>query len=121
MVVFNVACLPGCLKVSQLTVKNGLAVTVAGGQLKVLVGYGTLFLFLDYLELFFLIGYFRWYLGCPKMYARPCFVHSINGLVGLRPVSDVAFCQFDTRQDGIVGIGHMMMVLIAVFDVMQYL
>ena len=55
------------------------------------------------------------------MYARACLVEGVDGLIGHKAVCHVAVCQFDTCHEGIIRIGHMVMVLIAVLDVTQYL
>ena len=47
----NVAILPLLVQLLQLTLQNGLAVTITGSQLEVLIANGGLFLFLDILNL----------------------------------------------------------------------
>ena len=56
-----------------------------------------------------------------EMHARACLVEGVDGLVGEGAVGDVALCQFDTRVDGLVGVLHVVVVLVAVLDVMEYL
>ena len=54
-----------------------------------------------------------------EVHARPHLVECVNGLVGKDAVRDVTFCQFDTRLDGLLGIRHMVMLLIAFLNVVQ--
>ena len=56
-----------------------------------------------------------------QMYARACFVHRVNSLIGHETVVDVSGCQFDTSLDGFVSIRHMVVILIAALDVLQNL
>ena len=51
------------------------------------------------------------------MYTRTYFVECIDGLVGHEAVVDVAVCQFDTGQQGVVGIADVVVVFVAVLDV----
>ena len=64
------AALPLGIQCSQLLLQLCLAVTVAGGQLVVLVAHGIALALLHLGNLFFLLGDFRWNLCISIMYAR---------------------------------------------------
>ena len=117
----SVAALPAGIQLSQLLLQLCLTVTVAGGQLEVLALDGFLLLFLDEGYLLLLLRNLGRYLRSRKMYARAHLVHRVDGLVGEEPVADISVCQFDTGLDGLVGIDHVVVVLVAVLHVAQYL
>ena len=56
-----------------------------------------------------------------QVHAGTHFVECVDGLVGEETVVDVSVCQFDTRQNGILGIAHMVVLFVAVLDVMENL
>ena len=112
---------PALVHLLQFCLEHRLTVAIAGSQFEVLILHGPLFLFLHLGNLFLLFHNLLRNLGITKMYARACLVEGVDGLIGHKAVCHVAVCQFDTCHEGIIRIGHMVMVLIAVLDVTQYL
>ena len=56
-----------------------------------------------------------------QVYARTRLVEGVDGLVGEETVGDIAVCQFDTCLQGLVGIGYVVVLFVAVLDVLQNL
>ena len=119
LTLFALAGTPTFVQEFQLRLEHRLTVTVAGSQLEVLVLHRQLLLLLDAGDLFLLLRNLRRYLGIAEMHARPRLVEGIDGLVGHKTVCHITVCQFDTRYQCLVSIGHVVMMLITVLDVSQ--
>ena len=112
---------PGFVELAQLLLQLALLVTVAGSQLVVLVLHGIALLRLQFFYLFLLGHDLGRYLGVLQMHTGTHLVHGVDGLVGECTVGDVTFCELHARCDGILGIVHMVVLLVAVLDVLQNL
>ena len=94
-------------------------VAIAGRKFEVLQADGLVFAILHLVDEFFLLFDFLRSSYINKVYTRAGFVQGIDGLVGEEAVGDVSVCQFDTRFEGRIGIGHVVMVFVTVLDVAQ--
>ena len=90
LTVVDIAFLPFAVQFCQLTFHHRLAVAISCCQFEVLVLHCQLLLLSHLFQFLFQLGYLGWYLHIIKMYARAHLVHSVNGLVGLLTVADIA-------------------------------
>ena len=112
---------PTLVEQLQFRLKHRLTVSVASCEFKVLISHCQLLLLLDAGNLLFLLSDLWWHLCITKMYARASLVECVDGLVGHKAVCHIAVCQFDTCHERLVRIAHVVMLLVAVLDVMEYL
>ena len=112
---------PTLVEQFQLCLEHRLTVSVASCEFEVLVSHCQLLFFFDAGNLLFLLSNLRWHLCITKMYARARLVEGVDGLIWHKAVCHIAVCQFDTCHERLVRIAHVVMLLVAVLDVMEYL
>ena len=110
---------PFLLHLVKLLLKRGLTVTESGGQLVVLALHGLVLLADGGGQLFFLGFYLGGNVGIAQVYTGAYFVHRVDGLVRKSAVGHIALRQSDTGHKGVVRIGHMVMVLIPLAQVLD--
>jgi len=113
--------LPFLVQFGQFLLQFALPVPVSSSQFEVLILHGSFFLFNHFFNILFLLCDFRRNLCMAQVYTRAHLVECINGLVGKEPIADITVCQFDTCRNCIVGISYVVMMLIAVFYVVENL
>ena len=107
------------MQILQRLFQLRLIVAEGGCQFEVLILHGSLFLLLHLHDFLLQFLDFGRHLCVLEVRARAHFVESVDGLVGEEAVGDVSVCQFDTRQNGIIGVCHVMVLFVALLDVMQ--
>ena len=112
---------PGFVELAQLLLQLTLLVAVTGCQFVVLVLHRIALLCLQLFYLFLLGHNLGRYLGVLQMHTGSHLVHGVDGLVGEGTVGDVTLGELHARCDGVVGVVHMVVLLIAVLDVLQNL
>ena len=121
----DVACLfaafaPQFVLSLQFLLQFCLLVAATDGHLEVLLLHRHVLLLVHLFNLLLQLYDDIGHLGMLQVYTRAHLVHSVDGLVGECAVGDVAFCQFDTCRECLVGICHVVVLLVAFLYVVQY-
>ena len=109
---------PSVVQCLQFLFQSQLHVAVVGGQFVVLVHHGVLLFQLSLVQFLLLFDDGRRHFHMLQMHFCAHFVERINGFVGESPISDIAFCQFDTGAQSVFGVCHVMMTLVPILNVL---
>ncbi|EJX01418.1 hypothetical protein EVA_10476 [gut metagenome] len=117
----HLAFFPAMLRLFEPLLALQLLIAKARSHLEVLIFYRVLLLSFDFLYLLLEIHNFLGHFSVLQVDMRANLVEHVDGLVREETIGDIAVGEFHYQLQHILRIGHLVMMLIAVFDISQNL